>query len=82
MWMPTSWSRQTLSLSADNVRLQASADHTDKDRYAAINRRLQNELDDNAHLRKELDDAHAKLEAITNIERALNKPKAAGSTPQ
>lgn len=73
---------QTLSLSADNVRLQASTDHTDRDRAAVLTRRLQSEQDDNARLRKDLDDAHAKLEALTNIERALNKPKTPGGTPQ
>jgi hypothetical protein len=73
---------QTLSQTADNQRLQANADHSDRDRYAALNRRLQNEIDDNARLHKELDDAHAKLDAIANIERALNKPKAPGGTPQ
>jgi hypothetical protein len=73
---------QTLSLTADNVRLQASADHTDRNLVAALNHRLQSEVDENAHLHKELDDAHAKLDAIANIERALNKPKATGSAPQ
>ncbi len=73
---------QTLSLTAKIQRLQASADHTDHDRVAALNRRLQSELDENARLHKELDDAHAKLDAIANIERALNKPKVPGGTPQ
>jgi hypothetical protein len=73
---------QTLSLTADNQRLQVSADHTDRDRLAALNRRLQIESDENARLHKELDDAHAKLDAIANIERALNKPKVPGGTPQ
>ncbi len=73
---------RTLSLTADNVRLQAAADHTDRDRLSALNRRLQSELDDNARLHKELDDAHAKLDAIANIERALNKPKVPGGSPQ
>jgi hypothetical protein len=74
---------QTLSLSAENQHLQVSADHTtDRDRMAALNHRLQSEIDENARLHKELDDAHAKLDAIANIERALNKPKAPGGTPQ
>jgi len=73
----------TLALTAENQRLQAAADHTDHDRgVAALNRRLQAEIDEDARLRKELDDAHAKLDAIANIERALNKPKAPGGTPQ
>ncbi|HTY94116.1 MAG TPA: hypothetical protein VMC02_09525 [Steroidobacteraceae bacterium] len=73
---------QTLSQAATIQRLQAPAEHTDRDRYATLNRRLQAEIDDNARLHKELDDAHAKLDAIANIERTLSKPKAAGGTPQ
>lgn len=73
---------QTLAQQAENRRLQASADHSDRDReMAAVNRRLQGEIDDNARLHRELDDAHAKLDAIANIERALNKPKSPGGTP-
>jgi hypothetical protein len=73
---------QTLSLTAENQRLQVSADHTDRDRLVVLSHRLQSELDENARLHKELDDAHAKLDAIANIERALNKPKVPGGTPQ
>ena len=77
---------QTLSQTAEVQRLQASADHNDRDRYTAANRRLQSdlqaEMDENIRLHKELDDAHAKLDAIANIERALNKPKPTGGAPQ
>ena len=73
---------QTLSQNADIQRLTTAADHNDRDRIAALNRRLQNEIDDNARLHKELDDARAKLDAIANIERALNKPKASGGSAQ
>jgi hypothetical protein len=70
----------TLSQAAENQRLQVPVDHSDRDRLAALNRRLQSEMDDNARLHKELDEAHAKLDAIANIERALNKPKPPGGT--
>jgi hypothetical protein len=74
---------QTLAQTAQIRHLQTSADHDpDHDRYAALNRRLQTEMDDNARLHKELDEAHAKLDAIANIERALSKPKASGAIPQ
>ncbi|HEY6456455.1 MAG TPA: hypothetical protein VIY90_14375 [Steroidobacteraceae bacterium] len=78
---------QTLSQKAQIQHLQASTDRsTDRDRAAAANRRLQSEMesamDENARLHKELDDAHAKLDAIANIERALSKPKTPGVTPQ
>jgi hypothetical protein len=78
---------QTLSQRAEIQHLQASTDRsTDRDRAAATNRRLQSEMesamDENARLHKELDDAHAKLNAIASIERALSKPKTPGVTPQ
>jgi hypothetical protein len=73
---------QTLSQTAQIQRLQTTTDHSDRDRYAAAKTRLQSEMDENARLHKELDDAHAKLDAIANIERALNKPKVPGGTPQ
>jgi hypothetical protein len=72
----------SLSQAAENQRLQVPVDHGERDRLTALNRRLQSEIDDNARLHKELDEAHAKLDAIANIERALNKPKAPGGTPQ
>ena len=63
-----------LALAADNQRLQALADSRDRDRSLASARRLQAEEDENARLHRELDEARAKLDAITTIERSLNKP--------
>ena len=42
---------------------------------ATANQRLQTEIDENARLRKELEEARAKLDAIANIERSLNERK-------
>ena len=72
-----------LTLTAENQQLAANAERNDRDHVAAASRRLQAEMDENAKLRKELDEAHAKLEAIANIERSLNKrkPPGEGSTP-
>ena len=65
-----------LGLLGDNERLQANAGHSvDQDRYAAANRRLQAELDDNARLRRQLEEAQAKLDAIANIDRNLTDHK-------
>ena len=64
-----------LTLVAENRRLQADAVREDQARVASANRRLQAELDENARLRKELDEARAKLDAIANIERSLNERK-------
>ena len=61
-----------LGLVSDNDRLQAIANHSvDQDRLAAANRRLQAELDDNARLRRQLEEAQAKLDTIANIEPNL-----------
>ena len=63
-----------LGLVNDNERLQAIASHSvDQDRLSAANRRLQAELDDNARLRHQLDEAQAKLDTIANIEPNLSK---------
>ena len=52
-------------------------------RLNAASRHLQSEIDENAKLRKDLEDARAKLDAITNIERSLNDRKlnTEGHTP-
>jgi len=71
-----------LALTAENQRLQAEADHDDRERTAALNRKLEAEAEENAKLHKELDEARAKLDAIANIERSLNsrKSRKEGST--
>ncbi len=73
-----------LALTAENQRLQAQADRTagDGERTAALDRRLQGEQEENAKLRKELEEAQSKLDAIANIERSLNarKNRTEGST--
>lgn len=67
-----------LGLLDDNERLQAIASRSvDQDRLTAANRRLQAELDDNAKLRHQLEEAQAKLDTIANIEPNLSK-----STPE
>jgi hypothetical protein len=68
-----------LTLEAENFRLQAEAVRADRERVASANHRLQAEADENARLRKELDEARAKLDAIANIERSLNERKPGSS---
>ena len=70
-----------LTLVAENRRLQTDATREDQARTASANRRLQTELDENTRLRKELDEARAKLDAIANIERSLNERKPNTTTP-
>lgn len=66
-----------LALSIENQRLQSTMARNDRERQAAANRRLQAEIDENAKLRKQLDEAQAKLEAIAQIERKLADRQAA-----
>jgi hypothetical protein len=70
-----------LTLVAENRRLQTDAVREDQARMAAATRRLQAEVDENTRLRKELDEARAKLDAIANIERSLNERKPGNTTP-
>ena len=62
-----------LGLKADNDRLRGDAQRTDRDRIVATQRRLQTEMDENARLRKQLEDAQAKLDAIAKIERNISR---------
>jgi hypothetical protein len=68
-----------LTLEAENRRLQSDAAKADQQHKADANQRLQAELAENAKLRRDLEEARAKLDAIANIERSLNERKP-GST--
>jgi hypothetical protein len=72
-----------LTLEAENRRLQGDTVRADRERLSTANRRLQVETDENTRLRKELEEARAKLDAIANIERSLNerKPNTEGRQP-
>ena len=62
-----------LTLEAENRTLQADA--TRADQLAALKRRLDGAAGENVKLKKELDEAKAKLAAIANIEKSLNERK-------
>jgi len=80
-----------LRLTAENRRLVAEAERErNRDRgtsgaatSAALTRRLQTEMDENARLRKALDEARAKLDAVATIEQNINerKPSTEGRRP-
>ena len=71
---------QRLILQAENRRMRDDAAHDDsRDKLQATNRRLAAESDENVKLRKALDEARAKLEAITHIERSINDRGTSGS---
>jgi hypothetical protein len=63
---------QRLVLQAENQRLRDEASHDSRDKLQAANHRLSAEQDENARLRKALDEARAKLDAVTHIERSIN----------
>ena len=67
--------QRILALDTDNQRLtQSLPDRNERDRAVANSRRLQQELDENAKLHRDLDEARAKLDAIANIERSASRP--------
>ena len=61
-----------LVLAAETARLRDEAPRESRDKLATVTRRLAAETDENAKLRKELDEAKAKLDAISHIERSIN----------
>jgi hypothetical protein len=65
---------QTLVLQAENKRMRDEAPHDSHEKLQALNKRLTAELDENAKLRKALDEARAKLEAVTHIEQRTRTP--------
>jgi hypothetical protein len=64
---------QRLILQAENQRLQTELADAQRQRTAANGRRLQAELEENARLRKALQEAQAKLDEIARIERSLTE---------
>jgi hypothetical protein len=60
---------QRLILQAENARMRDTVPNDSHDKLQAANRRLAVENDENAKLRKALDEARAKLEAVTHIEQ-------------
>jgi len=73
---------QRLILQAENMRLRDDALRESRDRQQSTNRRLQAEIDENARLRKALDEAQAKLDAVTHIERSINDRTVPGPRKQ
>lgn len=71
-----------LSLESELRALRAATEQADQERAAAVNRRIQAQAAENARLKKELEEALAKLEAIAELERSLvNRPAPNGERP-
>ena len=72
---------QRLILRAENERLRREQARDGADKLAAANRRLAAVADENMRLRRALQDARAKIEAVTHVERTINDRGAGGSAP-
>jgi hypothetical protein len=71
---------QRLILQAENARMRDAAPNDSHDKLQSMNRRLAAESDENAKLRKALDEARAKLEAVTHIEQRSVTDRRTGAT--
>ena len=72
---------QRLILDAEAARLQKAAQTAATQRNDQNTQRLQTALDENRQLRQQLDEARAKLDAITNIERSIRE-RESGAHPK
>jgi len=66
-------SEELILLGSEARRLRASTDRAQRTEEAAVNQRLANVEAENRRLRRELEDAEDKLEAITSIERSIRQ---------
>jgi hypothetical protein len=65
-----------LTLASENQRLQTGgSNRVDRDQILSMNRKLQSQDQEITRLRKALDEANAKLDAIANIEQSINERK-------
>lgn len=62
---------ERLVLLAETRRLQQEAVVRDKEHAATVAKRVQAEVDENARLRRALEDAQKKLEAVTRVEQSI-----------
>jgi hypothetical protein len=64
---------ELMMLGSEARRLRASSDRTQRTEEAAVNQRLATVESENRRLRRELEDAEDKLDAITSIERSIRE---------
>jgi hypothetical protein len=74
---------ERLVLVQANRQLQLDAANRDKDRdkSAVTGRRLQAEIDENARLRRALEEAQKKLDAVSQLERSITERRANPEKP-
>ena len=69
--LPSERALATVLLAEVDERLEQEAEARDRDHSAGLSRRLQAEADENARLRRALEDAQKKLDAVTQVERSI-----------
>jgi hypothetical protein len=71
------------ALTADAKRAQNESDRSDRERISSLQRRLAAENEENARLKRALDEAQAKLDAIAKIEQGMKNrtPQPEGRNP-
>ncbi|MBK6599902.1 MAG: hypothetical protein IPG25_19250 [Proteobacteria bacterium] len=62
---------QYQALQAEIKRNRAETDRGERDRIAQLNRRLAAENEENTRLKRQLEEAQAKLDAISRIEQTM-----------
>ncbi len=63
---------QRLILQAENKRIREELPRDSREKLAVVNHRLAAETDENVRLRKALEEALAKLDAVSHVERSIN----------
>ncbi len=63
---------QRLILQAENRRIREELPRDSREKLAAVNHRLSAETEENVRLRKALEEALAKIDAVTHVERSIN----------
>jgi len=63
---------QRLILQAENKRIREELPRDSREKLAVVNHRLSAETDENVRLRKALEEALAKLDAVSHVERSIN----------
>lgn len=68
---------------AESTRLRSESSRQEREKTNALNRRVQALVDENERLRKERDEANAKLDAIATLERSMSdrRPSNDGGKP-
>lgn len=68
------------TVDAENQQLRSDATRSERERTASLNRRIQALSAENEHLRRNLEEASAKLDAIAALERQMSGDRRSGGS--